>query len=136
MTDHNFARRMKDTLHHGYRNFRETISLKWGRHFRINESVKMIVGRDKEENESLMRYAHPDDVIMQLPRNDGPTVIIKSKEPDQNLLSLAAGLLQRYSKYQDQSTVEVNYWYQNNKNEIKTILSQKLDETFIRQISL
>ncbi|HBO97900.1 MAG TPA: hypothetical protein DD648_07830, partial [Candidatus Omnitrophica bacterium] len=61
LTDENFAARMNDTLEHGYRNFRETIALKWGRHFRLSHEFKVILGRDEKENEALIRHAHPDD---------------------------------------------------------------------------
>src|SRR5262245_18019363 len=77
LTDKLFANRMKDTLEHGYRNFRETIALKWGRHFRWSQDIKIILGRDKDENENLIRFAHPDDTIMQLTNNLGPTAIVK-----------------------------------------------------------
>src|SRR3989338_8945580 len=75
LTDANFARRMEDTLTYGYRNFRETVALKWGRHFRITKDYKFILGRDSDENAALGSYAHPDDTIMELPDKLGPTLI-------------------------------------------------------------
>jgi len=121
LTDHNFARRIKDTFQYGYRNFRETTALKWGRHFRINESFKLIIGRDEEENESLIRYAHQDDIIMQLMDNLGPTVILKGDQPSTEILSLAAGFLQIFSRYKTEEPQMVKYWPSHNKNHIQYI---------------
>lgn len=107
LTDKNFAGRMKDTLQHGYRNFRETIALKWGRHFRISENFKAVLGRDENENLSLTAYAHPDDHILELPDRRGPTLILKGPDPDEQTLGIAAGLIQRYSKYRNDAPVDV-----------------------------
>lgn len=121
LTDTNFSRRIKDTFRYGYRNFRETISLKWGRHFRLSKDFKCIAGRDKAENDGLIRFAHPDDIIMQLPDNLGPTLILKGPDPDAQLLARCAGIIQRFSKYKDQSPVEVHYWVARDRNDIHTI---------------
>jgi len=136
LTDHRFANRMKDTLHHGYRNFRETIALKWGRHFRINENFKVIVGRDEEENESLMRYAHPDDTIMQLKSHDGPVLILKGSNPSQEILLTCAGLIQRYSRYREEKDIQVQYWKSRHPNEVSFFQSRLLDEKEIERMRI
>lgn len=138
LTDEHFARRMRDTFKFGYRNFRETVALKWGRHFRINENFKVILGRDKDENESLIHFAHPEDHIFQLPQNDGPTLILKGYLPkargqspagDSPLLSLCAGLVQKFSKYKDSDTIDVLYWPASNKTDVRPVSSRKVTET-------
>ncbi len=136
LTDPHFSHRMKDTLAYGYRNFRETISLKWGRHFRINPQFKAIVGRDERENEMLTHYAHPDDLIFQLSHEKGPTLILKGHQPANAILSISAGLVQRFSRYKDLEPQEVNYWPANDKNLIQSIQSIALDETYINQIKI
>ena len=73
-------------------------SLKWGRHFRLNENFKVILGRDAEENQALKAYAHPDDTIMEIPDKIGPTLILKGYNPSEEILALCAGLIQKYSK--------------------------------------
>lgn len=129
LTDKNFAERMKDTLKHGYRNFRETIALKWGRHFRINENIKFVLGRDEEENNSLIRYAHPDDIIMQLEDNLGPTLIIKGNPVPEEALALGASFIHKYSKHKDNPTAQpMIYWKASDKNSIKQRLSTLIAE--------
>jgi tRNA U34 2-thiouridine synthase MnmA/TrmU len=134
LTNHDFAKRMRDTLNHGYRNFRETISLKWGRHFRINDDFKAIAGRDAEENESLIRYAHQDDHILEFPDRHGPTVILKGYNPTPHILSLAAGLLQYFSRYKNDSPRAVQCWPAADHNDIRSIVPQKIDEAFVKKI--
>ncbi len=99
LTDPHFARRMRDVLDHGYRNFRETIALQWGRHFRIGPRYKAILGRNAEENEILPAYAHPEDHILHLKDGRGPTAILKGEDPPPEVLAVTAWLVQRYSRY-------------------------------------
>ena len=130
LTDKNFARRMKDTLEHGYRNFRETIALKWGRHFRF-EQYKVILGRDQEENDALIRYAHQDDLIMQLCDNMGPTLILKGEAPSDELLAKAAGMIQLYSRHKEKEFIDAYVWKKSDKNEKRLVRSVKTAEAEI-----
>jgi len=134
LTDHKFANRMRDTLDHGYRNFRETIALQWGRHFRLNRDFKAIVGRNSDENESLLQYAHPDDHVMELAEYAGPTLLLKGHNPSEDILKLAAGLIQQFSKYKNEPSQKAKYWSIVNQNDIKFVHARKLDRTFIDQI--
>lgn len=136
LTDQNFANRMRDTFKHGYRDFRETIALKWGRHFRLEEHFKIILGRDEEENESLLRYAHKDDWIMQLADNLGPTLILKGYNPTEEILTTAAGFIQRFSKLKDQEPQQIQYWPAADKNEIKFVTAKILKEEKIEKMKI
>ena len=136
LTDKNFAARMKDTLKHGYRNFRETIALKWGRHFRLSPEIKIILGRDEEENEALIRHAHPDDYVMQISDNRGPTLILKGYNPAPEILATAAGLIQKFSRLKDQLPVEMNYWQCRDKNDVRRVVARPVDESEIERMHL
>lgn len=136
LTDKNFARRMKDTLDHGYRNFRETIALKWGRHFRINEHFKVILGRDQEENLALKRFAHADDHIMELPDRLGPTLVLKGYAPCADTLATAAGLIQHFSKYKNSESKEIEYWGVKNANDIHRVTAKILTPEYVQQIQI
>lgn len=136
LTDHNFARRMKDVFQHGYRDFRETIGLKWGRHFRLSPEFKAILGRDEEENESLHQYVHQDDHIFELEDKRGPTLILKGDNPSSEILSVAAGLIQRFSKHYTKSAAQVNYWPANNPNDTRNVLAKILTEQEIESMRI
>ncbi len=136
LTDDHFARRMQDTLDHGYRNFRETIALKWGRHFRLTPEFKAVLGRDAEENESLVSHAHRDDYIMQLRDHPGGILILKGHNPSSEILATAGGLIQKFSRYKEQPPHEVNYWPCHDKNDIRCILARPLDDAEIERVRL
>ena len=136
LTDKNFARRMKDTLDHGYRNFRETISLKWGKHFRISKDFKAILGRDESENEAILTYAHQDDFIFEVENKKGPTLILKGYNPSPEVLDIAAGLVSRFSSNKDISQFAVEYWPARDQNNIQKIYPKKLEEAYIEGIKI
>ena len=136
LTDKNFAARMKDTLGHGYRNFRETIALKWGRQFRLSPEFKVILGRDEEENEALIRHAHPDDHVMQISDNRGPTLVLKGYDPAPEILATAAGLIQKFSRLKEQPPVEMNYWQCRDKDDVRRVVARAIDESEIERMRL
>lgn len=60
LTDVGFTRRLKDLMVHGSElNRRELELLKYGRHFRLDPGAKLIVGRNKEENEKMLMFYDP-----------------------------------------------------------------------------
>jgi len=134
LTDPNFARRMKDTLQYGYRNFRETVALQWGRHLRINEKFRIILGRREDENSSLARYAHQDDFIMQLGDEMGPTLILKGYDPDDEILSMAAGIIQWFSRFRKDKPKQVKYWMVKDRNTVHTIEAKRMEEDQIHSM--
>ena len=136
LTDHNFANRMKDVFKHGYRDFRETIGLKWGRHFRLSEQFKAVLGRNEEENESLRHYVHKDDHIFELEDKKGPTLFLKGSNPTPDILGTAAGLIQRFSKHHTKDAVCVQYWSAQTPENIQSIQARLLTEPEIEAMKI
>ena len=136
LTDKNFSARMLDTLEHGYRNFRETIALKWGRHFRINNKFKAVLGRDQDENENLERFAHRDDMILSFIDRPGGVLILKGDNPPQEILETAAGLIQYYSKFKNDAALKVYYRKAFEKEFNCSVIVGKLDSSYIGQIKI
>jgi len=78
LTDSIFSSRLKDLLF-VQKDFeiRELSLLKYGRHFRINNSLKIIVGRSKNDNDNILRYYKSDNDILINPVSiPGPVVLI------------------------------------------------------------
>jgi tRNA U34 2-thiouridine synthase MnmA/TrmU len=136
LTDQNFARRMKDTFTYGYRNFRETIALKWGRHFRLSAEFKAIVGRDEEENKALTHFAHPDDLIFELEDKKGPTLILKGNNPPDSVLQTAAGLVQWFCSYRHEQPKIVQYWKSSQKDCIFSVTASPLNEAAVKSLGI
>lgn len=100
LTDKNFSRRVKDYLDHK-RNaiMKDMIVLKYGRHFRYNNS-KIIVGRNEIENNILLQIKNPKDLIMEANVVVGPITIIQGAI-DKDAIKFAAKLTLRYSDLKD-----------------------------------
>ena len=73
---------------------KDTELLKIGRHFRFN-NTKIIVGRNKEENEKIMQLAGKD-IIMETKDIPSPITLIMGKA-DKETIKTAASLTIRYS---------------------------------------
>jgi tRNA U34 2-thiouridine synthase MnmA/TrmU len=127
LADKNFANRLRDAFEHGYKNLNEIISLSAGRHFRLSPHHKIIVGRDDEENIKLIECVDANDLIFQFKENPGPAVILKGENPSEDMLSLAASIVKRYSKFQN-SNAEVFYWPKNNPALLKTITAASITD--------
>ena len=120
LTDPIFSRRLRDLFsHHRDRNFRDFELLKYGRHFRIGDNLKVIVGRNNVDNEALKKLITPDDLIFNMAKFPGPLVLLPyGQETDEKI---AASLCVRYSDAPDDSEAEVICQY---KNSSKTITAQ------------
>ena len=106
LTVSGFARRMKDLMAHSEMNFNEIGLLKVGRHFRFPPRAKLVVGRNKEENERLLTLAKKDDICFEPVEVKGPIGIARgdlTREDIQKSLSIIA----RYSDGAMNESIEI-----------------------------
>jgi len=97
LTDPMFTKRLKDLFRHGMDfRIRDIEFLKYGRHFRINEFSKAIVGRNSVENETLQRLSLEADTVIHVEQFPGPTTIVPYGGDETTILS-AASLCALYS---------------------------------------
>ncbi|HID96358.1 MAG TPA: hypothetical protein EYP53_09945 [Candidatus Latescibacteria bacterium] len=108
LTDPGFARRMKDLLDHTEVTLGEIGLLRMGRHFRLSPSAKLVVGRDKEENERLLRLSRTGDVQLTPTACKGPIAIGRGHF-DQDLIMRAARIVARYSDTPSDAEVAIGY---------------------------
>ena len=107
LTERGFSRRLKDLLSSKSEvlvNQLETLKL--GRHFRISAGAKIVVGRDKRENERLRDLAEKEDIILNTVTVPGPTVLMSGSLLTE-AIDLAAGITLSYSDAQEGETQEV-----------------------------
>jgi tRNA-uridine 2-sulfurtransferase len=97
LTDPMFSKRLRDlfTYNKDYRT-RDIELLKYGRQFRINESSKVIVGRNSYENDALNKLFKKEDIIISVVQFPGPTTLIPHGGDD-TILMYAASLCALYS---------------------------------------
>ncbi|MDD5653297.1 MAG: hypothetical protein PHT31_03935 [Candidatus Omnitrophica bacterium] len=96
LTDPGFSRRLKDLMEHDEFNLENILLLKIGRHFRLNNQAKLVVGRNEEENKRLSSLSREGDLVF-LPEEEvaGPTCLGRGKF-DLQLIELACGISSFY----------------------------------------
>jgi len=125
LTDPSFAGRLRDFLKHEDRlAFEDVTLLKLGRHFRVGES-KIIVGRNKEENEKLLHIAEKSDLpFLELIGHKGPITLLKGSEKGNGIIEKAASITVRYSDAGGEAPV----MYRGNVDRVMTARAANEDE--------
>lgn len=102
LTDKQFARRVRDLLDHvSSPTLNDVELLKVGRHFRLDDA-KLVVGRNKDENELIQALMQDGDIMLEPKDVKGPKALLrysngKRGEEEEEVLALAASIVCRYS---------------------------------------
>lgn len=97
LTDPSFGRRTRDLFEHVKDPTMNDIDLlKVGRQFRLDESAKLIVGRNHEENQVIESLSLDQDLLLSARDHMGPTSMIRGRAT-QEMVRLAAGVTLRYA---------------------------------------
>lgn len=106
LTDAIFTKRLRDLFSHEEdRRIRDIELLKYGRHFRVNEDCKIIVGRNKADNTALKRLVREEDLVFFMADFPGPQVMVPYG--DESVRNTAAELCVRYSDAPDDQEAKV-----------------------------
>jgi tRNA U34 2-thiouridine synthase MnmA/TrmU len=70
--------------------------LKIGRHFRLDDKTKFVVGRNKDENEIIKAIALPGDILLEAKNVVGPISILRGKNAKEHI-EFASSVTLRYS---------------------------------------
>jgi len=109
LTDPGFAKRIKDLMAHNPDfSLNDVHLLKMGRHFRFSHGVKLIVGRNEEENQKIQTFAQGEDILLKVSSFPGPLSLLRGKL-EQEDLEKAAAITAHYSKAKDSMDIEVTY---------------------------
>jgi len=97
LTDVNFSLRLSDFFHHSPEDRYQLELLNFGRHFRLNDTTRLIVGRDENDNKQIeARYKHG---IIFLTRDFmGPLGLLISDDYPPELIRQAASIFLYYNK--------------------------------------
>ncbi len=108
LTDPIYSYRLKDLLiHNPDPELREINLLTIGRHFRLSDKCRVIIGRNREENEKIESYLIPDDITMRVEGVGSPITLFMGEVEDTKLY-LAAKMTARYSDAKHNMEVEVS----------------------------
>jgi len=92
--------------------------LKIGRHFRLDQNTKLIVGRNKDENEIMHALALSNDILLEAKEHVGPTTLLRGNGIEKHI-EFSAKITLRYSDAPKNETGVVTV----NKNEGVTEIS-------------
>ena len=130
LTDPTFGIKAKDLFEHVETPTINDIDLlKIGRHFRLDEQTKFVVGRNKDENEMIKAIALQNDILLEARDHVGPVAILRGKNASQ-YIKFAASVTLRYS---DAPKDKQSYVITNKENSKEDILSEPItEESYIK----
>lgn len=135
LTDQNYAVRMRDLFEHNMDldeiSRDEVLLLKVGRHFRIADKIKVIVGRNEGENNFLERYKKGRIAICARDHSS-PTSLVDSSVSEYELLT-AAAITARYGDCPPEKEA-VMLIERDSKTEELTIIPSKPDDIELMRV--
>lgn len=108
LTDETFSRRFRDRiafLNGDQIKSEDLVLLKVGRHFRLDEGCKAILGRDEVENRFMAGFRNRYWTLEAVEAGS-PVTLLEGKVTDP-LVELAAAMTARYSSHRDREGVEI-----------------------------
>lgn len=110
LTDPAFSKRIEDAMEHAedIPSINDVELLKVGRHFRLTQDAKLVVGRNKDENEMMLALVQDSDIVLEARDYVGPICILRGKSDDAVVLAAASIALRYSDAHKDfQSAVKV-----------------------------
>ncbi len=109
LTDPGYSTRLRDLLtYNGRLNVDDINLLKLGRHFRLDDKTRLIVGKNKFDNDKIEALSGPDHIRLEAQNTGSPVVLLIGEASEKNL-RLAASITARYSRAKNEPLVEVAY---------------------------
>ncbi len=107
LTDPGFARRMRDLMKYKPDFDLEDVKLlKHGRHLRISDDAKLVIGRNEEDNKKLSGLIQDNDTVIDAQSLPGPLALIRGNTKDSEI-EHAAAITAGYSKGRNLPKVNV-----------------------------
>lgn len=114
LTDPHFTKRLKDSLKYGEEQLNDMQLLRVGRHYRLKSGAKIIIGRNKIENQIIEDYAPDNGLLMKMAKEIKSPTTLLNRHRDGDDIDLAGALTLRYSDHlSDEGEVEI--WNKNGK---------------------
>lgn len=92
LTEPVYGQKIREFVAHDTFGVADIDLLKFGRHFRLPDETKLVVGRHQEDNEALEALKHPDYLAIHLPVPGPYSLIHKEATPADIILALRIAL--------------------------------------------
>ena len=105
--------------------------LKIGRHFRLDQNTKLIVGRNRDENEMMCALALPNDILLEAKEHVGPTTLLRGNGIEKHI-EFSAKITLRYSDAPKNETGVVTVHKNEGVTEISVDCAEEISYTQFR----
>ena len=105
--------------------------LKIGRHFRLDQNTKLIVGRNKDENEMMYALALSNDILLEAKEHVGPTTLLRGNGIEKHI-EFSAKITLRYSDAPKNETGVVTVHKNEGVTEISVDCAEEISYTQFR----
>ncbi len=108
LTDANFSKKMLDFIKHDKFEVKDIPLMKFGRHFRLSDGAKLVVGRDKEENGYLQDIKNDKFYHIKTIELPGPHALL-SKNATEADEKIATTIILTYCKTKVENIYRVDF---------------------------
>ncbi len=123
LTDENFAKKMFDFIKYDTFEVRDIPVMKFGRHLRLPDGAKLVVGRNKDENAHLQNIENDKYYHIKTIGLPGPHSLL-SKSATKEDKELAARIILTYCKTQENKTYTLSF----DEEELNAVSFESRDE--------
>ncbi|MDI6758938.1 MAG: tRNA 4-thiouridine(8) synthase ThiI [Candidatus Omnitrophota bacterium] len=134
LTDPEFSMRLKDLMLRQNLDIENIELLKVGRHFRLSEKIRLVVGRNEAENNRLINLAKDSNYLFRPLSIPGPTALLKGAG-DEGLINLSCAIVSRYCDLNGKNEAEIVYNRVEDRIE-KSVVSKPMDEDSLRKFRI
>src|SRR3989338_276173 len=96
LTDPAFSRRLKDLMRYQDLALKDVNLLKLGRHFRLGDNIKLVVGRNELENQRLEALKEEQDYFLYPEELAGPSALLRGDIQGTAILESSSRIIARY----------------------------------------
>jgi len=108
LTDIRYSDRLRDLLKYSPDpDFNDLNLLRVGRHFRLSDKARLVVGRDEKENGTIESLRQPDDYILEVMEFGSPIGLLRG-DTDETVMKTAASVVARYSDGKNEPLLRVS----------------------------
>lgn len=122
LTDRNYSIRLRDLLEHDPDPVPSRLHLlRYGRHFRLDDRARVVVGRDKNDNAGIMgQYDRSVHIYLKTRNFPGPVAVIPDPA-DAGAVREAAAICAGYSRAAKEETAEVTVFAPDGRERIRVV---------------
>lgn len=131
LTDSGYSNRLRDLLANSERLVFEDLNLlRLGRHFRLDKDTRVIVGRNEQENNSLIAYKKPSHSRLEAIHISSPVTLLIGEPTDDNLMK-ASMITARYTTDRDKPKVKITLIDDNSDKSFDVVPATDQDLSYI-----